>query len=912
MRLILFFLFVALISIRCSTDKLKNIKFERLLCEYAENPINIDIAHPRFSWVVSSTLRNQRQSAYQVLVASSVDILSEGNGDCWHSNKIISSETMHLPYDGKALKSNANYFWKVRIWDGQGRMFESSVNHFSTAFLYATDWKAKWIGANSNNETTPKKGFFMDRKEETEDSVHHIGRSILLRHQFMLDKPIQSAKLFITGLGFYESELNGKKIGTFVLTPGKTPYHKEILYDTYDITNDVKQGANAIGIHLGNGWYDPYKKWWDEYRMQWFGYKKALAQIHITYQDGSEAIICTDENWKTARGPVLYNCVYDGEVYDANEELTGWSLADFDDRLWQQAVLMKTPGATLISQTMPAIEVIEIRKPVRITEPQPGMMVYDLGQNFTGWVRMTMTGEKGTRLKIRFSEELYKDGTLNYTCNEHAKATIEYVLKGDSVETYQPHFTYFGFQYVEITSDKNLPKIHELEGCVIHSANEKMGDFTCSNDLINKMHHATVWSQKSNMLSYPMDCPQRDERLGWMGDAQVTAEEAMFNFDMALFYQNWFRGIRANQDEETGDIPIISPRPYIQDEGIEWSSSYINMVWNHYRFYGDVKILDENYPAMKRYMAYLGELAQNYILPKGWIGDWGSMVKGWEEGEPESIPTAFYYYNAVLLQKCAQALENEEDAQFFHELAASIKHAYNETYFNPETNNYNHGSQMANAFPLYLGLVPEDKREAVIENLVHDIEVTNNTHLTTGVLGTKYLIDALSNEGKSDVAWALATQTTYPSWAEMMKRFNTMCEFWTLKQSHNHVMMGSIDAWFYKSLAGIQLVEEHPAFEEIAIKPYFAEGLNQVNASTNTLRGRVTSNWEKTGEGYMLEVEIPFNCSGLVYIPRTEDMEIFEGDVPLSEVQEIISIEHRHAFTSVKVPSGVYQFRVKQ
>lgn len=894
----------------CSISEKSVLEFESLLCEYTENPISIDKQSPRFSWIIRTSQRAKFQAAYRVLVADSFNELQQGRGDLWDSGKILSNNTLHVNYEGADLESDRTYYWKIIIWDENGQKYQSSISSFSTALLSVDDWEAKWIGANDAYEPKPEKGFYMDKNEESqlEDSVHHQGRSVLLRGVFEVSKPIASAKLFITGLGFYISEINGSPVGKYVLAPAKTPYHKHILYDTYDVTEKLTTGENVIGIHLGNGWYNPYKKWWKEYRMQWFGYKKALAQLHIKYKDGGEDVIITDEKWKTANGPVIYNCVYDGEIFDSNETIPGWSEAGSDESGWNPAVIMDTPKAHLVSQQMPAIEINDHIKPIKITEPKPGMKVFDLGQNFTGWVRIKLKGEKGTKVRIRFSEELHDNGTLNYTCNEGAKATAEYIMNGIDLELYEPGFTYFGFQYVEITADLKMPEIIDLEGCVVYSANKKIGDFSCSNDLINKMHHATVWSQKSNMLSYPMDCPQRDERLGWMGDAQVTAEEAMFNFDMALHYENWFRGIQANQDVETGDIPIISPRPYIKDEGIEWSSTYITMVWNSYLYYGDKYTLQENYASMVRYMDFLEDISDNFILPKGWIGDWGSMVKGWKEGEPESVPTAFYFYNATILKKVAEILNKTEDVEYFERLAELIRAAYNQKYFDLKTSNYNDGSQMANSFPLYLGLVDQEHQEAVLANLVTDIIDKNDTHLTTGVLGTKYLIETLSMYGRSDVSWSLATQTTYPSWAEMMKRFNTMCEFWTLKQSHNHVMMGSIDAWFYKTLAGIQLVEEYPAFEKMIIKPYLAEGLDDVKAFTHTLRGDFYSEWKKNDTGLKLNVQVPFNCTATVYIPSENEHEIYEGALNIEHVDEIKIGKFKNGYKIVEVPSGTWQF----
>lgn len=902
--LIFMFIFSA-----CRTGDHKAHKFVSGKVEYTENPVNIDVPNPRFSWIVSSTQRGGKQTAYQILVAESRKYLESGNEYCWNSGKQSGHSTIHHAYKGKKLESNKTYYWKVNVWDAKGHITPSPIYTFHTAFLSTNDWKAEWIGANSAKEPHPEKGFIKDRKEEEslKDTVFHQGRSVLLRNEFSVNKPVKSAWVFVTGLGMYEMMLNGKRVGDFVLSPAKTPYHKYILYDTYDVTSSLLKGRNAVGLHLGNGWYNPYKKWWNEYRMQWFGYKKALMQMHISYKDGTSEIFTTGRDWKTAPGPVLYNCIYDGEIYDANVEITGWSEPGFDDSKWEDAVPMRSPDARLVSQIMPAIKVTETKISVK-SEPKPGLLVFDMGQNFAGWVRIAVKGEKGTKIKIRFSEELYEDGTLNYCCNENAKASVEYTLKGGETEYYESKFTYFGFQFVEITGEPELPAIGMVEGKVIHSANKPVGTFECSNELLNKIHRATVWSQRSNMLGYPMDCPQRDERLGWLGDAQVTAEEAMFNFDMAMFYRNWLRGIRLNQNVKNGDIPIISPRPYIKDDGIEWSSSYITIAWNYYKYYGDTLLLKENYPAMKSYMNFLMSISDDYILPQGWIGDWGSLVKGWQEGEPESVPTAFYYYNATILAKMAEILGEMEDKKHFTLLAEDIKNAFNQKFLNSETNNYNDGSQMANAFPVFLGLVPKEHRKDVEANLIYDIVEKNDMHLTTGVLGTKYMMDALSMAGRPDIAWALATQTTYPSWSEMMKRFNTVCEFWTLKQSHNHVMMGSIDAWFYKNLSGINLSEDKPAFETFTIKPFIADGLNYANASIETIRGTVTSEWKRTDHSFELKCSVPFNTSAIVYVPAEKETAVYEGSVQAESAEGVTFLKFMNGYQVFELCSGKYEF----
>ena len=912
MRITLFLLTISLLTACRSTDDNTDLRIMKLTCEYSVNPVNIDTPHPCFSWTVQSSIPENTQTAYRIVIAGSKDKLEQGDDLLWDSGKRISGKNIHVKYEGKPLKSNSQYFYKVTVWDKDNNSAVSDIALFATALLNKDDWKARWIGFNEAPEPVPSKGFYKNPKEglNQKDTVHHIGRSVLLRKGFEIVKQVKSARLFVTGLGFYEAEINGKRIGNHLLSPAKTPYHKYVLYDTYDVTGILKNGRNAIGLHLGNGWYNPYKKWWDDYRMQWFGYKKAIAQLMITYTDGTEEMVVTGNSWKKHSGPVMYSCVYDGEVYDANAEIPGWSSPGFDDARWDNAVEMRAPAPELVSAVMPPIRVVDTLNYIKVTEPKKNIKIFDFGQNFAGWVKVRLKGKKGTKITIRFSEELSGDGTLDLTCNENALATAQYTLRGGDAETYEPHFTYFGFQYVQVSADGEMPGLIHPEGCVIHSGNEPAGEFECSYPLINKMHHAAVWSQKSNMIGYPMDCPQRDERLGWMGDAQVTAEEAMFNFDMALFYKNWFRGIRANQDEKTGDIPIISPRPYIWDEGIEWSSSYFTMVWQFYLYYGDRQVLAENYPAMQRYMQFLKNLSKDHILPQGWIGDWGSMVQGWNEGEPESVPTAFYFYDAVTLSKIAALLGKEEESKQYNKLAGEIKEKYNDTYFDEKTKNYNDGSQMANAFPLFLGIVPDEYEKDVLKNIIDDIK-KNDTHLTTGVLGTKYLFETLMKYDRNDIAWSLATQTTYPSWAEMMKKYNTMCEFWTLKQSHNHVMMGSIDSWFYKAIAGIRPLESAPAFKKLIIKPYPAAGLDSVKASTHTIRGKIVSQWKKTPGGINMHVEIPFNTTALVYVPDSKGKMIFCGNKKITGSSLIKVQGNEDNYTILEVGSGKYDLQVK-
>jgi alpha-L-rhamnosidase len=903
-----------MIIIWVSACRRPDVMFGRMLVEYAEAPVNISQPYPRFTWVVSSEGRNHTQETFRIIVSASEDSIIRNIGEMWDSGTLSSSETIQHRYEGRDLESDHRYYWKVFITDRKGVEYSSPVSSFHTAFLSGDDWQASWIGQGPASEKLPEEGFyaFPEKHYGLSDTVSHSGRSLLLRKEIEIHGKVQSVRIMVTGLGFYEFFVNGHRVGDNVLSPAKTPYHKYVLYDTYDITQFINEGCNTFGLHLGNGWYNPYKKWWRQYRMQWFGFKKAVAQINVTFNDGSSLVIPTDTTWKYAPGPLIFSCIYDGEIRDSNLELQAWSSPGFDDNGWKPVTVFDSVGARLVSLQMPPAKVNEIFKPVPVGDATGPLKVFDMGQNFAGWVRLTVEGEKDTRIRIRFAEDIKEDGSLDPSSNENAGAKAEYIMCGRGEEVYEPSFTYFGFRYVEISSAGKPYKLKNIEGRAVYSVNRNTGQFYCSDTLVNRIHNAAVWSQKSNMIGYPMDCPQRDERLGWLGDAQVSAEQAMFNFDMALFYRNWLEGIKENQDEKTGDIPIISPQPYMPDEGVEWSSTYIIMLWQFYVNYGDKAILAHHYPAMKRYMEFLSAKAGDNIIAPGWIGDWGSLVKGWKEGRPESVPTAFYLLDGRIMAKVAGVLDKPDDKNYYNDLAGRIEASYNEKFLRPLSGTYLDGTQMDNAFPLWLGIVPGSVRTEVLNNLVDDIRINNDTHLTTGVLGTKYLPEVLAVTGNAGLAWELITRKTYPSWYEMVKRYTTMCEFWTLKQSKNHVMMGSIDAWFYKYLAGITPDENNPAWSQFSIKPFVPAGLNYANARVETIRGTISSGWRIENDMLILEAEVPFNTSAVISIPSGDLDIVTESGRDITSSEDIQYLGYSDMYHQVKVGSGKYIFKVRK
>ena len=678
-----------------------------------------------------------------------------------------------------------------------------------------------------------------------------------------------------------------------------------VLYDTYDISGLLIKGKNALGIELGNGWFNPLPKWWS-WRMQWFGEKRAFLQMHITFKDGSTQDITTDDSWKLSEGPVRRHCIYDGEIYDATKEIEGWNRPGFNDSDWEYAKTVNPPPGKLTAQIMPAIQRIEILKAVSVTYPKSNVSLIDFGQNFSGWIRIKVKAHKGDSIVIRYAEDK-KDGMLDPTTNHMLKVKDIYIGKDEKEITYEPHFTYHGFQYAEVSGLNYQVLPEDIEGIVVHSAVEPIGTFECSNENINKIHKTVLWSQRSNLMGYPTDCPQREERLGWLGDAHITAEEAISNFDMNLFYAKWLNDIKVNQDP-TGDIPFIAPRPISEGPAFSWSSGYHLIVWYHYLNYGDKKILADHFNSMKRYVDFLSTMANGYILPNDKYGDWASPIRDKKKSGPLSTSTGYYYYITSILAKTAQILGYTEEAKNYGLLAENIKKAFNQHYYNVEKHSYDDGSQFANSFALFLCMASEKEKEGVLKNLVHDILNTNQVHLTTGILGTKYLLELLTLQGRSDIAWMLAIQTTYPSWINMLEGRTTLSEHWKEggMNSHNHVMFGSIDSWFYKTLAGIQTDENAPGYKRIVIKPFIPADLSWVKASIKTIRGNIQVEWTKKQTDYTMNVNVPVGSEATVYVLANKQEQVDKMTNSSGQCVTFLKMEGNYAV--FRVVSGKYSF----
>ncbi len=859
-----------------------------LLCEYVSNPLGIDVTQPRFSWILDYSERSQLQSAYQVLVASKQENLDADNGDKWNSDKVVSEQSINILYEGSSLESGKTYYWKVRLWDKDSKVSPwSKIATFEMGLLKSEDWGGEWIGGED-----------------------------LLRKEFTINKDIARARVYISGLGYYELYLNGDKVGPFVLDPGWTDYKKRALYSTYDVTKHLRKGKNVIGIMLGNGRY---------IKTYGYGSPKALLQLNIEFIDGSSESIITDNTWKTTSGPVLSNDIYNGERYDARLERRGWDTPLYHDSDWDIAKITDTPGGKLVSQaSFPSIKVTKIIQPLRITSPRPGVYIYDFGQNFTGWVRLCVSGSRGTKVNLRYAELLDEDGMLNPVPNRRAKATDTYILKGEGKETYEPRFTYHGFRYLEVTGFPGTPTLESIEGRVVHSAVEPRGGFICSNPLINSIHKNVLWGQLSNLMSVPTDCPQRDERMGWMGDAQLSAEEAIYNFDMASFYTKWVEDIRDSQAED-GSVPDVVP-PYWSNYPADpaWGTACVVIPWYLYQYYGDKRILEKNYSLMKKWVDFLSTKAENHILSYFKYGDWCPPAHVKPVDTPGELTSTWYYYHdTLILSKIAGILGKSAHGEKYSGLSSKIKEAFNKKFLLDD--HYATGSQTCNALSLFLDMVPEDKKEAVLKNLIDDIVVTHDSHLNTGIIGTRYILDVLTKYGKVDLAYKLATQRTYPGWGYMIREgATTIWERWEYlagggMNSHNHIMFGSVDAWFYKVLAGINVDPAGPGFRRIIIKPYIVGDLKYVSASIKTIRGTVSSSWIRDKDSLVLNVTLPVNTQAKVSLPRMglesviikESGKIIWKDSSYIEgVSGITAGNEEDEYVIFNIGSGSYSFEI--
>lgn len=876
-----------------------------LRCEYLSDPLGLDVAHPRFSWVCSSGERGRRQASYQIIVATTEAKLEEATGDAWDTGRVRSSGQTHIEYSGIPLESGTRYHWKVRLWDQDGGMSSWSASAcFETGLLKPEDWQGKWIARQP--DTAWRKAWDLRRKQQKAKRFKQPDHELwdvhaffqpsyealpLFRKEVELGADVVSARAYICGLGYNELYVNGKKVGTRVLDPAWTSYDKRVLYSVYDVSDYFQQGQNTIGVALGRGWYTPIWGIAGLDGANWVNQPRFILQLHLTHKDGSRSIVASDATWHGTDGPVLFDCVMSGEIHDARKEVPGWNKNDCPKDSWRPACEVDAPEGELRAQTIQPIRVTETIQPVRTTRPRDGVTVYDFGKNISGWVRIKVRGGKGTRVTMDFKETLNPDGTVEKSVggnpSRHTQAV--YVLSGKEIEEYEPRFAYWGFQYVEVTHSRDpgeqeskdgLPfELLKIEGRFVHTDVKEAGRFACSDSLVNRLHQNILQSFRGNFHGMQTDCPTR-EKIGWTGDVHPTAETAIYNFGMARLYTKWLDDLKDRQ-EDHGRIPAYAPRqahfPRKWDAP-PWTIAYVLVPWQMYRYYGDRRILEEHYPNMKTWLqgieARCGVKGKPRIV-KGGASDWAAPPNYASMKEGSLFwGTLFYYHSADMMSRVARALDREEDAKAFAHLAGEIKEIFNATFFDPKGGIYKvekHTAyrQAANVVPLYLGIVPEAHRDAVAEKLIHDIAETRKGHLWTGILGTRYLMEWLPQSGENELAFTVLTNKTWPGWGYQILEHDatTLWEYWKPRRSRNHPMFGSVGSYLYKYLAGIRHAPDSLGFETVEFRPHVPKALSWVDASYDSVRGTIACRWAKEGDRFTLKVTLPANTRGVVRIP---------------------------------------------
>lgn len=1047
---------IVVLLLALPSESRRRVSVANLRTEWLENPLGIDTVRPHFSWQMQHTERAAWQTAYQIQVASTLQLLRQGRADMWDSGRVDSTQCLNVPYGGKPLQSRTTYYWRVRVWDQNGTSSTySSPAQFETALLRPEEWQATWIvvprgGGNGWHsqfadqvDTTkwvqldlrqqvefhrvvlyparphnwvrdePGFGFPVRFRLEASDEpdflapriladyteadvpnprtepfvievgnqrarylrlvitrLHHpegtrplaalaeievldaAGKNLaldapvttagwnqdsiedhdwsrvmltdgervsrpsesfspVLRREFTVKGRIRRARAYVSGLGYYELYLNGKKVGDHVLDPPYTNFHKRVYYTTYNITPYLRQGVNCVGAWLGNGW--------------WKSSPRLLLQMHIEYTDGREQIVLSDEEWRWARSPIVENSLYHGETYDARLEQKGWNEPGFsmDETRWYPVQTVRLPDVTLSAQMMPPIRVTQTLRPRWISEPRPGVFVVDFGQNFSGWCRIRVKGEAGTRVTLKHAEVLFENGLVNQQNLRSARATDTYILRGDGVEVYEPRFTYHGFRYVQIEGYPGRPTLNDIEGRVVHTGFTQRGQFECSNELLNQIQRNAQWGYRTNWHSIPTDCPQRDERQGWMGDAHMTANMGLFNFTAESAYAKFLRDIADAQGED-GRIPDTVPHVWGTNPGDpQWAGAYLFIAWDMYRHTGAKHLLEQHYDGFKRYVEMLRrEAGDSHILTRNNYGDWVAIV----ETPRDLISTGTYYLTVKRLAQIAQILGKRQDAEEYLRLCEQIGEAFNRRFWNETAGHYGNGSQFSNIFPLYLGIAPPERRQALLEQVVRDITVQHGGHLSTGFIGTRYLLDTLTDQGRADIAYLVASQDTYPSWGYMVRMgATTIWELWKYEvgpgmNSHNHPAFGLVSGWFFEALAGIRPNETLGDWEHFTIRPHVVGDLQWVQASVETLRGRVAVRWERRPNLFLLSVTVPANSRATVYLPKmgiaTPQVVEAEGRVWqegkfLNRAAGISSARDEGEHLVLEIGSGDYHFKLQ-
>lgn len=881
-----------------------NVKLKNLQVEMKENPLGIDVLQPRFSWQISSDSPDLRQVSWQIQVGTSEEQLKSGKDLVWDSGMVQSDQSVLVPYAGKTLESEAPYYWRVKVATNQGETSWSDINSWSMALLSASDWKAQWIGQSS-----------LANPGETQDGNTRLAARYL-RKEFEAGKPVKRAMLYVSGLGSADIYLNGKPVSEDVFGTMPSLYPKRIYYNVYDVTGFLAQDKNTVGVVLGNGRYFGMRN----PGMKFFGLPRLLAQLKIEYADGSEDLVLSDTSWKvTSKGPIVANNEFDGEEYDARLEMAGWNKNGFDESSWQATEIMDAPGGVLTVQSNPNLRIQETIKPVAITERPDGKYILDMGQNMVGWLAINLKGKKDQPVTMRFAETLQKDGSLYMDNLRSAKVTDIYTPAKDGDFSWQPAFVYHGFRFVEIAGLDYKPELTAFSGNVIYDKMATTGTFQTSNPMINQIHQNAFWGIRGNYRGMPTDCPQRDERLGWLGDRATGAYGEAFVLNNALMYNKWLQDIEDSQSPE-GSISDVSPDYWtIYNDDVTWPSAFFYVADMLYRQYGDDSAIRRHYPAMKRWMQHMEAVAmQDNLMVKDTYGDWCMPPETQElihskdparKTDGAILSTTVYYDLLNKMVSFARMCGQDADIPGYQALAAKMKEAYNAKFFNPETAQYGNNTVTANILSLRLGLVPAGYEDKVFANIVKKTEEDFDGHVSTGVLGIQHLMRGLTEYGRVDMAYKITTNDTYPSWGYMVKNgATTIWELWNgdtadpAMNSANHVMLlGDLLIWYYEDLAGIKCAPDAIGYKHLLMAPVFPEGLDNVSASYASVQGDISSGWTKKDGQFKWNVTLPGNTSATVRIPKS-------FGVNVTKVPGVRSVTENDEYTEVEIGSGSYEF----
>ncbi|RKR84349.1 alpha-L-rhamnosidase-like protein [Mucilaginibacter gracilis] len=892
-----------------------------LRCEYRVNPIGITAASPHFSWEITSTGFNVVQKAYHILVADDPALLQKGIGNIWDSQTVNSNSTIQVPYAGPALVSTKKYYWRVSVIDyKEHSLVWSSIAQWQMGLLNTADWKgASWIAY----EVMPDSLKILPGIATPGTKKHSPGTDVLpiLRKSFKVSKPVKNATIFISGLGHFEMNLNGAKVGNHFLDGGWVNYQKEAEYVSFDLTELLKKGENALGIMLGNGFYftpsGRYRKLTVAY-----GYPKMICRLLVQYQDGTTENIVSNTSWRTTAGPITFSSTYGGEDYDATKEQSGWDKPGFNDAAWKNAIIVDGPPQ-INAQTTEPIKVTDVFTAKKITQPKPGVWVYDMGQNSSGIPQITVKGKKGDTIKIVPCELLDNDGLATQKNTGVPGKNgyghwYTYILKGNGIETWQPRFCFYGFRYLQVTGgvpptganpDKE-PQLLAVKGLHTRNSADRVGEFSCSSDLFNKTNTLIDWAIQSNMASVLMDCPHR-EKLGWLEEDHLMGNSLQYNYNLATLFKKIINDMREAQTAD-GLIPEIAPEFTVFGDGFrdspEWGSSSVLLPWYVYQWYGDKQVLADSYDMMQRYMAYLDKQSKNHILTQG-LGDWydlGPKHPGVSQLTSQGVTaTSIYYYDLVTLSNIATLLNQPADVERYAKLAEQVKIAFNNQFFNKETKQYDTGSQTANAIAVYMKLVEPQYKAAVVDNIVKELRSHNNS-LTAGDIGYRYLLKVLDDEGQSDVIFDMNSRTNVPGYGfQLAKGATALTESWQALSgvSNNHFMLGHIMEWFYAGLAGIRPADNDVAYKHIVIRPQPVGDVTSAKGSYHSMYGTIISDWKKAGTDFYLTVTIPPNTTATVYLPVAETSHVTMNNEP---IENHIGANNSLAF---HVGSGVYRFR---